>query len=111
MGGEPASRGAGIDRRGAGGGEEVLVTSAWRSLEQVPSSSCCLLSKSGYDGRVLLLYCSCADTLGSRWRWVGAGGAVVSSLMTKSSTTIKGVSGYIVIRGMWLCVFVGRKSW
>ena len=60
--------------------------------------------------RVLQLGCPFADTLVSRWRWVGCGGGVVSSLVAKSSTTIKDVWGYIVIRVMWLCVVVGRKG-
>ena len=42
--------------------------------------------------------------------WVG-GGVVVGSLVAKSSTMIKDVMRYTVIRGMWLCVVVHRKGW
>ena len=35
---------------------------------------------------------------------------MVSSLVTKSSEMIKNVSGYIVIRGMWLCVIAAEKA-
>ena len=42
---------------------------------------------------------------------LGRGGGGGISLVTKSSTTIKDVSGYIVIRGMCLYVVVDRKGW
>ena len=41
----------------------------------------------------------------------GGVGGVVSSLVAKSSTTSKDVSGYIVTRSMWLCVVVDGKGW
>ena len=43
--------------------------------------------------------------------WGGGGEGGVDSLVAKSSTTIKDISGYIVIRSMWLCVIVDRKGW
>ena len=42
---------------------------------------------------------------------VGVGGAVVGSLLVKSSTMLKDATGYIYIRAMWVCVVVDRKSW
>ena len=41
----------------------------------------------------------------------GRGGGLVSSLIAKLSTMIKDVSGYIVVRGVWLCLVVDRKGW
>ena len=101
---------------GGGGRLEPILMSVWISLEYVPSSSCCPLSKSGKrrPGAAIVLFIRqhprVADTFVSRGRWVGAGGGLVSSLVAKSSTTSKDDSGYMVIRGMWLCVVVDRKG-
>ena len=105
---------------GGGGweGVEPSLMSVWLSLEYVPSSSCCPLSKSGNDRRVLSWSCSFADTLVSPTplcRGEGGlgrgGGGLVISLVAKSSTMIKDVSRYIVVRGTWLCVVADKQGW
>ena len=70
------------------------------------------------DRRVLQLCFSFANTLVSPTplcRGEGelgrGGGGLVISVVPRSSTLIKDVSGYIVLRGMLLCVVVDKNGW
>ena len=111
----PVKRSGGERRVGSrsgslGGGREPIFMSVWLALEQAPSSSCCLLSRSGKRpaGAAIVLSIRRHPGVAVEVDW--GGGGAVSSLVAKDSTTIKDVWGYIVILGMWICVVVGRKG-